>query len=307
MTSEPQVSVVVPTRNRAPMLRRALRSVLAQEDVDLELLVVDDGSTDATPDLLREQSDPRIVSIRHERSEGVARSRNDGIDRARAGWVAFLDDDDLWSPRKLRDQLALVTPDVALVYCGVVFVDEAGRVLYRRVPPTGHDLGPGLRTWNIVGGPSSVLARTAFVREVGGFDESLSVFADWDLWLQLAQRGRIVGAHEPLVAYLLHAANMHAGDTKPLIGELRALTEKHPQIDLDRPSFARWLAGGQRRSGRRLAAARTYLASGVRDRDARNIARSLMTVTAEPLLSTMRRLYERPRVSDHAWVERLFR
>jgi hypothetical protein len=188
-----------------------------------------------------------------------------------------------------------------------VFVEQSGRVLFARVPPRSDDLGLSLRTWNVVGGPSSVLARADLVRDVGAFDERFSVFADWDLWLRLARHGRVVGVAKPVVAYLLHASNMHAGDTGALVRELEELRGKHPEIELDRATYARWLAGAQRRSGRRAAAARTYAASGLRDRSAGNLARAATALAPERLLRALRRGVERRDAADQAWVARLLR
>src|SRR5439155_20114090 len=103
MTSLPEVSVVIPRRNRWPLLAaHALPSALCQEEVELEVIVVDDGSTDGTPSRLELLADSRLHVRPLEKSRGVAAARNAGIEEARGEWIAFLDDDDLWSPRKLR-------------------------------------------------------------------------------------------------------------------------------------------------------------------------------------------------------------
>jgi glycosyltransferase involved in cell wall biosynthesis len=104
--TEPEVSVVIPTRNRWPMLStHALPSALAQEDVDLEIVVVDDASGDGTAARVAELGDPRVRVVRNETNRRLPASRNVGAEEARGTWLAFLDDDDLWSPRKLRAQL----------------------------------------------------------------------------------------------------------------------------------------------------------------------------------------------------------
>jgi len=99
------VSVVIPTRDRWELLPRAVRSVLAQEHAELHVVVVDDGSVSPAP---RDGvfADPRVQVVRRKRSGGVAAARNAGLERARGGWVAFLDDDDIWAPAKLAAQLA---------------------------------------------------------------------------------------------------------------------------------------------------------------------------------------------------------
>src|SRR5919109_858912 len=103
MPRAPDVTVVIPTKDRWDLLSTAaLPSALGQEDVDLEVVVVDDGSTDETPDHVVGLRDPRLRIVRHDRSLGVAQARNAGIRAANSDWIAFLDDDDVWAPRKLR-------------------------------------------------------------------------------------------------------------------------------------------------------------------------------------------------------------
>ena len=127
MTSQPTVSVVIPTRNRADVLKaHALPSALAQRDVDVEVVVVDDGSDDDDDRrALEGLTDSRVRVVRHATREGQSRARNTGIEAALGEWIAFLDDDDLWSPDKLREQLDAAAADHAeFVYTGGVMVDE---------------------------------------------------------------------------------------------------------------------------------------------------------------------------------------
>src|SRR2546427_7128355 len=104
-TRNAEVTVVIPTRNRSRLLPVAVASALGQEDVEVEVVVVDDASTDETPDLIADLADERVRVLRLSTRHGVARARNIGIAEARGGWLAFLDDDDIWGPRKLRWQL----------------------------------------------------------------------------------------------------------------------------------------------------------------------------------------------------------
>src|ERR671931_448444 len=120
MASAPEVTVVVPTHGRWDLLSTAaLPASLGQEGVDLEVVVVDDGSTDATAEGLARIEDPRLRVVRHDRPHGVAQARNAGIAAARGEWVALLDDDDLWAPWKLRAQLdAAVAERAVFAYGG---------------------------------------------------------------------------------------------------------------------------------------------------------------------------------------------
>ncbi|HEX6207479.1 MAG TPA: glycosyltransferase family 2 protein, partial [Actinomycetota bacterium] len=102
----PEISAIVPTHNRAGLLTTTLRTVLWQRDVSLEVVVVDDGSSDATADLVEGLGDPRVRLVRHDAPRGVSTARNRGASEARGDWLAFCDDDDLWAPDKLARQLA---------------------------------------------------------------------------------------------------------------------------------------------------------------------------------------------------------
>jgi GT2 family glycosyltransferase len=309
----PEVTVVIPTRNRWPLLQRALRTVFSQEDVKLEVIVVDDGSTDQTPQGLAAIEDTRLQVIRHATSAGVARARNAAVNVAEAPWIGFLDDDDGWAPHKTRRQLTLGTADdVVLIYCGTVFVDESGAVNHVRIPdaPASRD---DLLRWNVIGSPSGVLARTDLIRAVGGFDETFAVFADWDLWLRLSMHGVLVGCPEPLVVYSLHSGGMSTRDTAGLIEELHRLRMKHAAaepplaIDPDRVTLARWLAGGQRRAGQPRAAGRTYLESGIRDRNAPNLARGLALLTMGDRPLAWGRQLREPQLEPLPWLEAALR
>ena len=184
MARQPEVTVVIPTRNRWPLLSTvALPGALRQEDVALEVIVVDDGSNDETPTGLAALEEPRLRVLRHERTLGPARARNTGSAAAAGEWLAFLDDDDLWSPRKLRAQLDTANSAGAdFVYAAAIVVDARRTVLYSDPLPDPSAVASQLKTGNVIGGGgSNPIARTELVRRLGGFDEELSDFEDWDL------------------------------------------------------------------------------------------------------------------------------
>jgi glycosyltransferase involved in cell wall biosynthesis len=204
------VTVIVPTFNRAALLRRTLASVLAQTVAPLEVLVADDGSTDDTPALLREFA-PRVVHLALPHRGMPAPARNAALARARGDWVAFVDDDDLWHADKLERQLALAAADAALVCSNAELIDGAdaprGGCLHES-HPLAKESDP-LRA--LIGGNfvvcSSVLARTALLRAAGGFCEDPAVRGteDYDLWLRCALRGPIRYEHAPRVRYRVSA------------------------------------------------------------------------------------------------------
>ena len=266
----PDVSVVVPSRDRHLLLARAVRSALAQTDVEVQVVVVDDGSTDRTPRLLAGWPDPRVVHLRHERSQGVARARNAGVRRAEGRYVAFLDDDDVWAPGKLAAQLAACRSAGTGWSCaGAVNVGDGLQPLSRHPVLIDGDVLPDLLGHNRVpGGASNVLADTGLVRELGGFDEGLSTLADWDLWIRLAQASPLAAARRDLVAYYVHAGSMAHQTTSAqreyaLLGDKHAPLRRALGVQLNRRHWSSYLAAAALRGGSRATAA--SLTWGTRD------------------------------------------
>lgn len=198
--THPRVSVVLPTRNRARTIGAAIDSVLNQDETDLELIVVDDGSTDATSEVVSERRDPRLRYAPQPVARGANAARNVGIALGRTPFIAFQDSDDVWLPGKLRRQLRLLDdPEVVLVYTALERSGPAGST---RVPPLAGAPSGWLRaqllTGNFISTQTAVIRRTA-LDAVGGFDESLPRLQDWELWLRLAGVGPFAGIDEMLV------------------------------------------------------------------------------------------------------------
>jgi glycosyltransferase involved in cell wall biosynthesis len=204
------VSVVVPTHNRMPLLSSTMISVLGQKGVVLELVVVDDGSTDGTGPWLdrRAAEDRRIKVVHHARPQLMSAARNAGIARASAPWVAFCDDDDLWAPDKLVTQLRALEQNRARWSCtGVVSIDERLEIVgHHRVK--GGDLLSDMLAENLIPSGSSVVAELDLVRKLGGFDPSLPGCEDWDMWIRLAQCSPLAAVDRPLIGYRLGIVSM---------------------------------------------------------------------------------------------------
>jgi glycosyltransferase involved in cell wall biosynthesis len=314
----PEITVVIPTRNRWPLLSKTLAGALAQEDVAHEVIVVDDGSTDETAARLAEMNEPRVRTFRNERAHGVAEARNRGIAAARGEWVAFLDDDDLWAPRKLAEQLrAGSSPDTVLVYTAALVLDESMAVVEVLDAPEPDDLLRRILPGNFIpAGASNVMARTDAVRKVGGFEATLSQFADWDLWIRLLQLGPAAACAEPLLGYIQHPDSMLlTSGTRELRGEFDLMIERHRGVterlgvDFDRAGFERWVAWGASRGGLRFRAGLGYLRAALmyarqRQRDySRNSLRdSVRAVRGERLTDSGRRLGEGTPTAGADWL-----
>jgi len=202
----PRVSVAISTWNRAHLVGRAIQSALAQTFEDFELLVVDDGSTDATPEVLAGLDDARLRRVRHERNHGISRTRNTAIGLARGEWMAFLDDDNEWAPDYLDRQLALAAsrPDAGVVYCRAHV--RSARSGAETAEPGG--LWQGKVFCHLVDEwvpfVSAALIRMSALTEVGGFDETLRASEDRDLWMRLAQRTAFAGLPDVLLIRHMH-------------------------------------------------------------------------------------------------------
>jgi glycosyltransferase involved in cell wall biosynthesis len=306
------VAVVVPTRDRWPLLRTAVASALAQEDVDAQFVVVDDGSVDETASELEAVSDPRLVVLRHDRPRGVSAARNLGLSRVTATWITFLDDDDVWAPRHLATMLdAARAPEldaarVGLVYSGHLVVNGDREVIGTSPAPPLSDVHGRMHTFNFIGCPSRVVLRTQAARDVGGFDIRLSILADWDMWVRVIATTSCVRCPELLVAYMLHARAMHL-DGDGLLAELAVLQRKHGW-DLRVPGdmLPSFVAEAYRASGRRLRAARWYLRAFRTQRTRRDLGRAVGMLLGERLIE-LSGLRQRTPIdpSVGTWLERV--
>lgn len=268
--SAPAVSVILPTYNRASLLPRAIASVLGQSFADFELIVVDDGSTDRTVDVVRQFDDPRIIYLPPEKNLGDAGARNRGIAKARGEWLGFQDSDDEWLPDKLKLQIAVaktLTPDYAAVASGLMrFV---GGPVERIVWPTRGPVGQASTDVDrdaFVGGFTaflqSLLLRHTAVTEVGGFDTRLRARSDFDLCLRLIHRYRFAAIDRPTVlSYETLDSLSQRLDYR--IADMRHLLAEHePLLSADRRAFAGFLyelakaeiMAGELKSGRARAA-----------------------------------------------------
>lgn len=212
----PCVSVVVPAFNQCGYLRDALHSALSQTMSDLEIVVVDDGSTDATREVCDSFSDARVRYIR-QRNDGTMGigARNHAMLAARGGWIAILDQDDLWAPSKLRRQLefAVTQADAGAVFCRARFIDAAGAVTGEQQGPllqgdVFHDLLSANRYY-----ASSGMFRRSLLPLMGLPHESVGL-GDWYLWLSVARHARVCALDELLVDYRRHEAGYQASQLR---------------------------------------------------------------------------------------------
>jgi len=267
--SVPAVSVLMSVHNGAPWVRDAVASVLAQTAGDLELIVIDDGSTDATSELLAAVRDSR-VRIERRAHAGLTRALNRALALARALLVARLDADDIALPERLALQRAFLGshPDVGLLGTGAREVDEAGREVARIRPPEDDAT---IRRVLIRRNPfvhSAVMMRRTLVERAGGYDETLPVAQDYDLWMRLSRLARLANLPEPLVVRRLLPGRVTAvRDAERLGAEARVRwravrSGAYPwwcALFAARPALALALPGAWRRALRRTRGGRDHL------------------------------------------------
>ena len=245
MNPTPQVSVIIPVYNRESLIKRAVESVLAQEDCDFECIVVNDGSSDGTREVLDSYGD-RIVAV-HQENAGRSAARNAGIEKARGSFVAFLDSDDTWKSQKLAKQLAWheAHPDCAMSGHGIDIVHEDGRV--ESQPPRCDLNRLATEPYEAVMDhfaffPSVVMAKREMVLEIGSFATDYHGAEDLDFALKIALRAPL-GVFEDCLTSMYQ----HGGQTgkKQLARENVRVLTKHLEIFGDR--FDEGLSGRLRR------------------------------------------------------------
>ena len=205
----PLVSVITPTYNRAALLPRAIASVLSQDFADLELIVIDDGSTDSTQEVLAAIKDPRLSSIRFERNRGIGAARHEAVSRARGEFIAFIDSDDVWLPGKLRFQVEVLLrhPSIDVLFGDYRNINHVEHLDKQGFEQTAHGLAgvevqsleadvweitaglpEALLVANFIGTCSMVALRRNLVERVGNFNPKLSV-EDIELWWLASLKG----------------------------------------------------------------------------------------------------------------------
>jgi glycosyltransferase involved in cell wall biosynthesis len=307
-----EVSVVVPTHNRRGLLGQTLRSILWQRGVDLEVLVVDDGSSDGTAEVVAGLGDARVRLLRNETSRGVAAARNWGIAEAVGAWLGFCDDDDLWAPDKLARQLqAAHQTGRGWVYTGEVRIDLWQRIVGgTHPPPPPEQVTTRLPHWNLVpGGCSSVIASKAALSVTGWFDPRLRNLADWDLWIRLGRTGPPACVPDLLVGYRLHGGSA-SRETRSILAEAEML-DRREGVAVDRGDLEHYLGVLCLRSGRRRDALR-HLATAARHGNVVGAGRGLVWMAQERLplrflhaLRQQQGKYDRLRAEAQAWLGEL--
>ena len=209
--NNPQVSVVIPTHNRSKLIKETIESVLSQTYKEFEIIVVDNGSTDDTREVVCSIDDERIRYYYQENTGSPTKPRNRGIQLAKGKYIAFLDSDDLWLPEKLEKQIPILDnhPEVGLVYSDAYKVDSGeiiGRV-FEDVKPCRGNIFPELFLGNFIS-CLTVVVRKTVLDKVGIFNPDFAIAQDYDLFLRIARFFKVEYVDLPLAKYRVHPGNL---------------------------------------------------------------------------------------------------
>lgn len=228
MSSQPLVSIIIPTHNRADLLPRAIRSALAQDYPNVEIIVIDDHSTDQTEETMRKfaLSAPTVRYLKLSGRKGANAARNEGIRAARGTFVCGLDDDDEFHPERIRRLIAEYDEAYAFVFSG--YRDIVEDKITIRIPAKEAFSLDDILGLNLVG--NQVLTTRQKILAVGGYDESLPAAQDYDLWIRmLARYGKAKCVRVPLYSVYFHSGETITGSPKKVKGYF-AVYKKHKHL-----------------------------------------------------------------------------
>jgi glycosyltransferase involved in cell wall biosynthesis len=211
LTSNGKVSVIIPNYNYAQYVGEAIESVMNQSYKDIEIVVVNNGSTDNSMEVLEKYS-KKILLINQE-NLGQSGARKTGLEAATGDYIAFLDADDKWDSKKIEKQMLLFTPKVELVYCGInSFSEKSQKIIATEIPTFRGSCSdafieyPGVSI--VLSGESTSIFTRSLLNKVGGFDSELNSAAGWDFFRRCSKFTHFDFVPEPLINYRLHSSNM---------------------------------------------------------------------------------------------------
>jgi glycosyltransferase involved in cell wall biosynthesis len=231
---KPLVSIVIPTFNRANLLLRSIQSVIDQSYSNIEILVVDDCSSDNTKDVVESFHDDRIRYFRHEKNLGAVAARNTGIAKARGEYIAFQDSDDFWLPSKLERQMRVFSSSplsLGVVFTSYWLIDNGRKTFCPRASLAKQSNGKiheALLRENFVNGPTSVVRKACF--EKAGVFENLPRFQEWGLWLRISKYYEFKHINQPLVYAYRQSDSISKNTTATIIARKNLLAKYYDEL-----------------------------------------------------------------------------
>ena len=237
-----KISVVIPTYNRKETIKRAMDSVLSQSYQNFELIIVDDGSTDETQEIINKFLPHEKIKVISIDNSGVSKARNIGIQNADSKWIAFLDSDDEWHTDKLTRQMKVIEddPDAVLIHTNEVWIRNGKHLKQKGIHKKygGFIFDKCIPLCNI--SPSTSLIKKSVLEEVGMFDEKFVVCEDYDLWLKISSKYKVhfiedssvnkYGGHDDQLSTMYKAMDYYRVKSLDNILDIRELSHKNVQL-----------------------------------------------------------------------------
>ena len=228
----PQISIIVPTYNRADFLPKAIQSILNQTYQDWEAIIVDDGSTDKTEEIVKDYNESRIRYIAHKSNLGISTARNTGIKNSKGKYIALLDSDDEWFPEKLSCQMKTFQEED--LKCGVVctggYMVKDDKVLGVKAIPADLDNFYEKFLFENITWTSNALVKKECFKKAGLFDENLESCEDWDMWIRIAKYYKFIFLEMPLTKYVIHSGQLSEDLLKKINARKRILFKYQDEL-----------------------------------------------------------------------------
>lgn len=232
----PKVSVIIPAYNAERFIKETIESVLRQTYDDFEIIIVDDGSTDTTRQIIESLNDQRIIYL-YQKNSGVSVARNTGVSKARGEYIALLDHDDLWLPEKLKKQIPLLEThtEIGLVYSDCYIIDLKGRILtriFQSFNPCRGKVSPHLLLCNFVPCLTAVI-RKNILQKIDMFNPKFCIAEEFELFLRLSEISEFDFVDIPLAKYRVHETNFSKNEVLGCSEALSVVTsflERHPEL-----------------------------------------------------------------------------
>ncbi len=225
----PTVSVILPTYNRSYIIENAVKSVLNQNFPDFELIIVDDGSTDNTEEIIKSFSDERIKYIKHKENRGASAARNTGLRISRGKYIAFIDSDDIWLKEKLNTQVEFLEEssfEIGAVFSQTILETPRGKKIIPDKKSLTHEEIKEILMYKNIIPLQSVLIKKICIEKTGFFDERFPRFQDWEFLFRIAQKFKISYLDKPLVISTIQPDGISA-NKKLLIPAFKLFIEKY--------------------------------------------------------------------------------
>jgi glycosyltransferase involved in cell wall biosynthesis len=272
------VSVVIPTYERPQFLKGAVQTSLGQTYENIEVIVVDDGSSEQYADEVVSEFPDNVTCIQHMENKGLSAARNTGIQESNGEYVAFLDDDDRWHKSKLARQVSALEQNetAGLATCLVAAITPDNELVHCETSAPSGDCSEELLIGNQIGTPSRVLVRQECFNEIGMFDESLPTKQDWDFYLRLCQEWNVAALEDHLCFRTVH--DSMSSSVRALKRDKRAVLEKHEDLIRENKAWEQAHASIAEEVGR------SHLGKGELDQARNELCQSLAIPTSRRLL-----------------------